>query len=122
MALPAVVDWLMAFYEAAGKQPIRIKKEVPGHLINRLQMALWREVIYLVNEGVASVSDADKGIAYTEVDVMMKPGKRREMIERTGGNRKVPQIFVDGRHIGDCEDIQGLEGVGELDARLGIGE
>ena len=61
---PAVVDWLMAFYEAAGKQPIRIKKEVPGHLINRLQMALWREVIYLVNEGVASVADADKGIAY----------------------------------------------------------
>jgi carnitine 3-dehydrogenase len=61
---PAVVDWLMAFYEAAGKQPIRINKEMPGHLINRLQMALWREVIYLVNEGVASVGDADKGIAY----------------------------------------------------------
>jgi len=61
---PAVVDWLMAFYEAVGKQPIRINKEMPGHLINRLQMALWREVIYLVNEGVASVGDADKGIAY----------------------------------------------------------
>lgn len=61
---PAVVDWLMAFYSAAGKQPIRINKEVPGHLINRLQMALWREVIYLVNQGVTSVGDADKGIAY----------------------------------------------------------
>ena len=63
-----------------------------------------------------------QGVSYTEIDVMMKPGKRREMIERAGGNRKVPQIFVDGRHIGDCENIQGLEGAGELDARLGIGE
>ncbi len=61
---PAVIDWLMAFYEAAGKQPIRINKEIFGHLINRLQMALWREVVYLVNQGVASVADADKGIAY----------------------------------------------------------
>ena len=61
---PQVVDWLMGFYEAAGKQPIRINKEIFGHLINRLQMALWREVIYLVNQGVASVADADKGIAY----------------------------------------------------------
>ncbi len=62
-----------------------------------------------------------KGVPYTEIDVMMEPGKRREMIERAGGNRKVPQIFVDGRHIGDCEDIRMLEGNGELDARLGIG-
>ena len=62
-----------------------------------------------------------KSVPYTEIDVMMKSGKRREMIERAGGNHKVPQIFVDGLHIGDCEDIQGLEGAGELDARLGIG-
>ena len=62
-----------------------------------------------------------KGVAYTEINVMMKPSKRREMIERAGGNRKVPQIFVDGRHIGDCEEMQVLEADGELDARLGIG-
>ena len=62
-----------------------------------------------------------KGVPYTEIDVMMRPGKRREMIERAGGNRKVPQIFVDGRHIGDCEEIQVLEADGTLDARLGIG-
>lgn len=62
-----------------------------------------------------------KGVPYTEINVMMKPGKRREMTERAGGNRKVPQIFVDGRHIGDCEDIQMLEADGDLDARLGIG-
>ncbi len=64
----------------------------------------------------------EKGVPYTEIDVMMVPGKRREMIERAGGNRKVPQIFAGGRHIGDCEEIQVLEEAGELDARLGIGE
>ncbi len=62
-----------------------------------------------------------KGLAYNEIDVTMKSGARQEMIERAGGNRKVPQIFVDGRHIGDCEEIQVLEADGELDARLGIG-
>ena len=62
-----------------------------------------------------------KGVPYTEIDVMMKSGVRKEMIERAGGNRKVPQIFVDGVYIGDCEDIQGLERDGELDAKLGIG-
>ena len=62
-----------------------------------------------------------KGVPYTEINVMMKPAVRREMTERAGGNRKVPQIFVDGVYIGDCQDIQALEKDGELDARLGIG-
>jgi glutaredoxin 3 len=44
------------------------------------------------------------------------------MIERAGGNRKVPQIFVDGALLGDCEDIMELEAGGELDARLGLGD
>ncbi len=62
-----------------------------------------------------------KGVPFTEIDVMMKSGVRKEMIERAGGSRKVPQIFVDGVHIGDCQDIQALEKDGELDAKLGIG-
>ena len=63
-----------------------------------------------------------KGVAYTEIDVMMKPGVRKEMTERAGGSRKVPQIFVDGEHIGDCEEIQVLEADGLLDAKLGINQ
>ena len=62
-----------------------------------------------------------KGLAYNEIDVTMKFAARRAMTERAGGNRKVPQIFVDGVYIGDCQDIQALEKDGELDARLGIG-
>ena len=61
-----------------------------------------------------------KGVPYNEIDVMMKPGARKEMMQRAGGNRKVPQIFVDGEHIGDCEDIMALEAEGDLNARLDI--
>lgn len=54
----------MDFYRTAGKKPIHIKKEVAGHVANRLQAALWREAVHLVAEGVVSVSDADAAIAY----------------------------------------------------------
>lgn len=53
----------MAFYAAIGKRPIRLHKEVPGHLANRLQAALWREAVHMVAEGVASVADVDAAIS-----------------------------------------------------------
>jgi 3-hydroxyacyl-CoA dehydrogenase len=54
----------MNFYREIGKHPIHIKREVRGHVANRLQAALWREAIHLVTEGVVSVADADAAIAY----------------------------------------------------------
>lgn len=59
----ATIDAAMAFYRAIGKHPIEIRKEVPGHLANRLQAALWREAVSLVAEGVASVADVDAAIS-----------------------------------------------------------
>jgi len=61
---PGAVTKAMNFYREIGKHPIHIKKEVLGHAANRLQMALWREAIHLVMEGVVSVADADAAIAY----------------------------------------------------------
>ena len=61
---PAVVDWTVAFYAALGKRPIRIRREVPGHVANRMQVALYREAIHLVLEEVASIADVDAAIAY----------------------------------------------------------
>ena len=60
-----------------------------------------------------------KGVRFTEIDVTVTPGARREMMERAGGNRKVPQIFVDGRHLGGCEELFDLESRGALDSLLG---
>jgi len=59
-----------------------------------------------------------KGAQFTEVDVMFEQGRRDEMIERSGGRRTVPQIFIDGRHIGGFEDLSALDKAGELDRML----
>jgi carnitine 3-dehydrogenase len=58
-----VVDRARAFYESVGKVTIEVRREVPGHVANRLQAALWREAIHLVNEGVASVRDIDTAVS-----------------------------------------------------------
>ncbi|MER5991454.1 3-hydroxyacyl-CoA dehydrogenase NAD-binding domain-containing protein [Streptomyces viridosporus] len=58
------VDQALAFYAEIGKKPIRINREVPGHVANRLQTALWTEMFHLVSAGVASVEDIDTAISY----------------------------------------------------------
>jgi glutaredoxin 3 len=46
--------------------------------------------------------------------------QRQEMIERSGGRMTVPQIFIDGRHVGGCDDLMALERQGRLDALLAV--
>ena len=62
---------------------------------------------------------ASKGVSFTEIDVDDDPEKRVEMIERAG-RTTVPQIFIDDRHIGGCDDLQALEYEGTLDSLLGL--
>lgn len=57
------IDRCIAFYRNLGKYPIRLNKEVPGHIANRLQAALWREAIHLAAENVASVADIDAAVS-----------------------------------------------------------
>jgi carnitine 3-dehydrogenase len=61
---PEAIDQAMAFYASIGKKPIHLLKAFPGHVANRLQAALYREVIYLVQQGVLSVADADIAVSY----------------------------------------------------------
>ena len=60
----------------------------------------------------------EKGAEFSEIDVMFESGRRSEMIERSGGRRTVPQIFIDGRHIGGYDDLSALDKAGELDRLL----
>ena len=60
----AVIDSAIAFYTRLGKHPIRLSQELPGHVANRLQAALWREAFHLVDRGVVSVADIDAAIAH----------------------------------------------------------
>ena len=59
-----------------------------------------------------------KGAAFEEIDVMMDSDKRAEMMQRAEGRRTVPQIFVDGKGIGGCDDLYDLDARGKLDALL----
>ncbi|PVZ11879.1 3-hydroxyacyl-CoA dehydrogenase NAD-binding domain-containing protein [Actinomycetospora cinnamomea] len=59
---PAAVDAATAVYASVGRTPLRLRAELPGHLANRLQAALWREAYSLVARGVATVADVDTAI------------------------------------------------------------
>ncbi len=60
---PATIERAIAFYSSIGKRPIHIRREVAGHVANRLQAALWREAVHLLASGVASVADIDTAIS-----------------------------------------------------------
>jgi 3-hydroxyacyl-CoA dehydrogenase len=61
---PATIERTIAFYASLGKRPIHVRKEVVGHVANRLQAALYREVVYLIEQDVLSVSDADAAVSW----------------------------------------------------------
>ncbi|MCV2891335.1 glutaredoxin 3 [Ruegeria aquimaris] len=62
-----------------------------------------------------------KGVEFTEINVLANPGRKPEMIERAGGRRTVPQIFIGGTHVGGCDDLFDLEDDGKLDPMLANG-
>jgi glutaredoxin 3 len=68
--------------------------------------------------GAAKRLLAGKGVEVTEIDVMFDPEQRRKMMEQSGGRRTVPQIFIDGRHIGGFDELSALDASGELDRLL----
>lgn len=59
-----------------------------------------------------------KGVTFSEIDVFRAPDRKPEMIERAGGSRTVPQIFIGETHVGGCDDLFELEQDGKLDALL----
>ncbi|HEU0071202.1 MAG TPA: glutaredoxin 3 [Alphaproteobacteria bacterium] len=59
-----------------------------------------------------------KGVSYEETDITMVAGARDKMIERANGLRTVPQIFIDGKHVGGSDDLHALERNGQLDPLL----
>ena len=59
----AAVQAAMGLMHRLGRRPVRLHKEMPGHVVNRLQAALWREAYHLVNEGVISVADLDLAVS-----------------------------------------------------------
>lgn len=103
----------MAFYAACGKHPIRLRREMRGHVANRLQAAQWQEAIHLVREGVASVADIDAAISHGPGHA----GRCNEGRHRRGGRRHGGRLRPAGSRAGAGRGAGGLaaaEGGGRL--------
>jgi 3-hydroxyacyl-CoA dehydrogenase len=61
---PQTVERAISFYTSIGKKPIHVRKEVVGHVANRLQAALYREIVYLIEQGVLDVADSDAAVCW----------------------------------------------------------
>ncbi|QDC07964.1 glutaredoxin 3 [Oceanicola sp. D3] len=61
---------------------------------------------------------ASKGVEFTEVNLFEEPGRRSEMMDRSGGRHTVPQIFIGETHVGGCDDLYELESAGKLEPML----
>ena len=64
---------------------------------------------------------SQKGVPFTEIDVLADPARKPEMIRRAGGRHTVPQIFIGDIHVGGCDDLYALNDQGKLDALLAAG-
>ncbi|MEX0279759.1 MAG: 3-hydroxyacyl-CoA dehydrogenase NAD-binding domain-containing protein [Arenibacterium sp.] len=102
---PEYLDRAEAFYRAMGRDVVRVKKEVTGHLMNRLTSALYREAVHMVAEGIADVEDIDKAIAYG-------PGLRwalmgPHMLYHLGGGAGGYRAYLD--HLGPTQEARWQE-------------
>ncbi|WP_027257019.1 glutaredoxin 3 [Leisingera aquimarina] len=59
-----------------------------------------------------------KGVTFSEINVLAQPDRKAEMIQRANGGRTVPQIFIGETHVGGCDDLFALEQAGKLDPLL----
>lgn len=60
----------------------------------------------------------EKGVNFSEIDVLAQPDRKPEMIQRANGGRTVPQIFIGDTHVGGCDDLYALDRAGKLDTLL----
>ena len=61
-----------------------------------------------------------KGVPFTDIDIIEEPERRTEMVRRASGRTSVPQIFINGEHIGGSDELVALDRAGQLDAKLGV--
>jgi len=106
----------MAKREPAGRH-IKLSSDTKNNKPRALELIIYTQVLC----GYCSAARKlfrNKGVDFTEINVTMNADLRREMIDRSG-RHTVPQIFINGRHIGGYEDVAELDRHDKLDALLG---
>ncbi|MCB1784156.1 MAG: glutaredoxin 3 [Alphaproteobacteria bacterium] len=83
--------------------------------MSKVEIYTWKTCPYCIR---AKKLFDTKGVKYTEYDITGDDAARAKMVERTGGPRTVPQIFINGQHCGGCDDLHALDALGKLDELL----
>ena len=133
---PAVVDWAVEFYNATGKQALKCSKEIPGFVADRLMEAIWREILHMVNNDMATVEEIDASIRYgpglrwalmgpcTVLHLAGGAGGMAHMLDQFGPSLKSPWTFLDApeltpelrqRMIDGCERLTAGSSIAELE-------
>jgi glutaredoxin 3 len=94
-------------------------KAVPGEIAAMVEVEIYTTMWCPYCSRAKALLER-KGVAFTEFDVDEEPARRREMMQRAGGRTSVPQIFINGEHIGGSDDMAALDRAGKLDLKLGI--
>lgn len=135
---PAQVERAQSLYQALGMRPLVVRREIEGHIADRLMEALWREALHLVNDGVATTEEIDAAVVYgcglrwslmgTFLTFHLAGGEQgmRHMLEQFGPALKLPWTKLEAPELTDtlidrvvegCEHQAAGRPVAELDRR-----
>lgn len=129
---PEVLDWAMAFYKAIGKQPLKLSQENPGFVANRLMEAIWREVLHMLANNMATVEEIDASIRYgpglrwaimgpcTVLHLAGGEGGMAHMLDQFGPSLKSPWTFLEAPELTDELRQRLIDGCEQLTAGRSI--
>lgn len=123
---PAIHQWAVDFYNATGKQAIKCSKEVPGFVADRLMEAVWREILHMLDNDMATVDEIDASMRYgpglrwammgplTVLHLAGGEGGMAHMIHQFGPSLKSPWTFLDAPELTDKLSQKVVDGCDEL--------
>ena len=134
---PEAHQWAVDFYRATGKQPLKLNKEIPGFVADRIMEAIWREVLHMIDNDMATVEEIDASVRYGPglrwaimgpLSVLHLGGGEKGMahlIHQFGPSLKEPWTFLDAPELTDelankvidgCEELTDGKPVSQLEA------
>lgn len=122
----AAHDWAIAFYKATGKQPLKLTKEVPGFVADRIMEAVWREILHMIDNDMASVYEIDAAVRYgpgirwalmgplTVLHLGGGEGGMAHLIHQFGPSLQAPWTFLEAPELTDELANKVIEGCDEV--------
>jgi len=119
-------QWAIDFYRATGKQPLKLNKEIPGFVADRIMEAVWREILHMVNQDMATVEEIDAAVRYgpglrwalmgplTVLHLGGGEGGMAHLIHQFGPSLKAPWTFLDAPELTDELANKVIEGCNQL--------